>query len=244
MHERVIQEIQRRLTEKKLTPISAAKEAGLGRDSIRDILRGKSQQPSYETLRKIAAVLNCTVSDLEGVTDQAINDADRSLRKALTEYSVCQRNLCYLFRGLTGLDTDVAAIIFYGTGSPQARLEIIDQLKKKKRSKDYPQFWRSLVAEIGKVDQAYIELVRPRHPLDVPRSEDYERFADSCSIIKFAMYLFVERPFDFDGGRLEGQVTDVLSRPISTPMDENHPLRQLMSEIWPDGSMDSERHLP
>lgn len=50
-----------------LTPITLANKAGLGRDAVRDITeRGKSKNPSAETLSKIARALGCTVADLTG----------------------------------------------------------------------------------------------------------------------------------------------------------------------------------
>lgn len=50
-----------------LTPITLANKAGLGRDAVRDITeRGKSKNPSAETLGKIAKALGCAVADLTG----------------------------------------------------------------------------------------------------------------------------------------------------------------------------------
>ena len=49
-----------------LNPLSTAQKAGLGKDAVRDIVRGKSQRPSNETLQRIAKVLACTVADLTG----------------------------------------------------------------------------------------------------------------------------------------------------------------------------------
>jgi phage repressor protein C with HTH and peptisase S24 domain len=66
MATRLIREIERRMKALGLTPISTAKKAELGRDAVRDILRGKSDSPSHETLVKIARALGCTIADLTG----------------------------------------------------------------------------------------------------------------------------------------------------------------------------------
>ena len=67
MSERVISEIERRRKALGLSTIKLAQEAGLGRDAVRDITqRGKSLNPSHETLSKIAKRLGCAVADLTG----------------------------------------------------------------------------------------------------------------------------------------------------------------------------------
>lgn len=66
MNERLIREINRRMEVLGLNALSVATKAGLGKDAVRDIQRGKSVNPSHETLRKIAKVLACTVADLTG----------------------------------------------------------------------------------------------------------------------------------------------------------------------------------
>lgn len=243
MHERVIQEIRRRLKEKNLTPISAAKKAGLGRDSIRDILRGKSQQPSYGTLKKLADVLDCTVSELEGVTDGIVRDAKLGQQRALETYTRFQRTLYHLFRDFTRLDDDDAAIIFYGAGSSQARLSILDQLKKRHRPKDFSQFWRSLVLEIAKVDLAYIEIVRWKPHFEALRPEDYDRFVEYCGMIDFAAHLFANWAFRHRGGSHKELVAEILSRPLTWPLPDDHPLPRLVSELSSAASKEPDKFL-
>lgn len=49
-----------------LNPLSTSKKAKLGDDAVRDILRGKSENPSHDTLSRIAKVLGCSAADLTG----------------------------------------------------------------------------------------------------------------------------------------------------------------------------------
>jgi len=66
MSEKLIREIERRMSALNLNATSASTKAGLGRDAIRDIVRGKSLNPTHDTLRRIAKVLGCSVADLTG----------------------------------------------------------------------------------------------------------------------------------------------------------------------------------
>lgn len=59
-----------------LNPLSTAKRAKLGNDAVRDILRGKSGNPSSETLSKIARALGCAVADLTGEKPVAQSPAE------------------------------------------------------------------------------------------------------------------------------------------------------------------------
>lgn len=76
MSDRVIREIERRRKLLGLSTIKLAQDAGLGRDAVRDITqRGKSLNPSNDTLSKIAKRLGCTVADLTG--ERPVQDPTR-----------------------------------------------------------------------------------------------------------------------------------------------------------------------
>ena len=60
----LVSEIGRRMKALHLNQLSLATKAGLGKDAVRDILRGKSRSPGVDTLRPIAKALGCTVADL------------------------------------------------------------------------------------------------------------------------------------------------------------------------------------
>lgn len=81
--DRVKREIRRRMDALNLNPLSTATKAKLGRDAVRDILRGKSENPSHETLARIARVLGCSVADLTG---------ERPIRSAPTASDVVSIN--------------------------------------------------------------------------------------------------------------------------------------------------------
>jgi phage repressor protein C with HTH and peptisase S24 domain len=62
----LLREIDRRAEVLGLSDIALAKKAGLGRDAVRDIRRGKTVSPSYDVVSKLAKALGCSVADLTG----------------------------------------------------------------------------------------------------------------------------------------------------------------------------------
>lgn len=60
----VYERIKRRLVEVGMSAEAASKKAGMGRDGIRNIKRGKSHSLTGENLVKLAAVLQCAPEDL------------------------------------------------------------------------------------------------------------------------------------------------------------------------------------
>lgn len=72
----VAQKIKSKMTEQRFTVASLEREAGLKVHAVRNILLGKSKNPSADTLKAISNVLGCTVDDLlntENETSQAPN---------------------------------------------------------------------------------------------------------------------------------------------------------------------------
>ncbi len=70
----VAQKIKSKMTEQRFTVASLEREAGLKVHAVRNILLGKSKNPSADTLKAISNVLGCTVDDLlntENETSQA-----------------------------------------------------------------------------------------------------------------------------------------------------------------------------
>ena len=63
------QRIASRLSDLKLTPITAATKAELPRDTIRNLFRQEGSSPRLDTIIKIAAALETTVAYLVGETD-------------------------------------------------------------------------------------------------------------------------------------------------------------------------------
>lgn len=61
--------IEARMAELGLNPYSTAKQAGLGADYVRDLLRGKVKQPSAARLRELAIVLRSSPEYLMGIGD-------------------------------------------------------------------------------------------------------------------------------------------------------------------------------
>ena len=60
----VAQKIKSKMTEQRFTVASLEREAGLKVHAVRNILLGKSKNPSADTLKAISNVLGCTVDDL------------------------------------------------------------------------------------------------------------------------------------------------------------------------------------
>jgi len=57
-------EIERRMKLLKLNPASLSQKAGLNRWYVRDLLEGKTRDPSAKSLAKLAFALGCSVADL------------------------------------------------------------------------------------------------------------------------------------------------------------------------------------
>jgi len=64
MREKFLREVDRRSKVLKLTDITLAKKAGLGRDAIRDIRRRDSDNISFRIIEATAKALGCTVEDM------------------------------------------------------------------------------------------------------------------------------------------------------------------------------------
>lgn len=64
----VARQIERRMRALNLNPFSLAKQAGMSRTAVYDILSGKSRHPRHDTLEKICSILGCSLSDLMGET--------------------------------------------------------------------------------------------------------------------------------------------------------------------------------
>lgn len=62
--------IQERLTALGISANKASVDAGLGRDYVRDILRGKIKEPSADRLVRLASILKCQVLYLLGDVDE------------------------------------------------------------------------------------------------------------------------------------------------------------------------------
>jgi transcriptional regulator with XRE-family HTH domain len=63
-HKKLVSSIQRRMQLEGLNQKHLALRAGLNETAVRDILKGRSKDPQYSTLRAIADYLGCTVEDL------------------------------------------------------------------------------------------------------------------------------------------------------------------------------------
>ena len=65
-HAPLTREIERRMKLLNLKPIALSTKAGLNRNAVQDILDGRSKNPRYDTLEKLAKALGCTVAELTG----------------------------------------------------------------------------------------------------------------------------------------------------------------------------------
>lgn len=66
-----VERLKTRLEATGLTANAASQKAGLGRDYVRDILRGRIQEPSALRLRRLASALDCTEAYLLGQDDSS-----------------------------------------------------------------------------------------------------------------------------------------------------------------------------
>lgn len=62
--------LKHEILKSNLTIREVERRAGLNRSALSNILRGKSKNPTLHTLKSIAEVLNCSLSDLVDFPDQ------------------------------------------------------------------------------------------------------------------------------------------------------------------------------
>jgi DNA-binding Xre family transcriptional regulator len=63
--------------------------AGLNETAVRDILKGRVSHPTYETLRKVAKVLDCSVNEIVGVVP-AMGSLTHGFRESIFIHAVEQ----------------------------------------------------------------------------------------------------------------------------------------------------------
>ncbi|MBW8308652.1 MAG: helix-turn-helix domain-containing protein [Candidatus Paracaedibacteraceae bacterium] len=64
MDNQIAERLRSRIKSANLTPTDLERRAGLALASVRNILNGRSKNPTIETMRAIANTLGCTVDDL------------------------------------------------------------------------------------------------------------------------------------------------------------------------------------
>lgn len=80
--------LKRILKEKGVAVTVVAKEAGLGRMAVKDIIDRKSKNPAYANLVKIAQALDVPVHEITGGTEASIiTDEDRRILYAMSRLS-------------------------------------------------------------------------------------------------------------------------------------------------------------
>lgn len=227
MKKNLIQEIEKRMKALELTPITAAKQAGLSRDTIRDIIRGKSLNPSHETLIKVAEALRCTVEDLTGEPGLPPHNMWRGV--AVDAYAQLQAELAQLLKQITNMQAEDSKIVYYGIGNSGDRLAILDSLKRNKHPDSYNVFWKSLVAEISILDRDFAELTR-WYPADaLPRRSRVTGFANHCYAVEIVARLFRRTISAKLSSKSSELWTEVLNTPLVYPPPATHPLARLLS---------------
>ncbi len=66
-------EIRDRLEDKRLSISTLEKEAGLKKSAVSNILLDRSKKPSYETIKAIAKVFDCSPEELVGIDEKNYN---------------------------------------------------------------------------------------------------------------------------------------------------------------------------
>ena len=66
-------EIRDRLENKRLSISTLEKEAGLKKSAVSNILLDRSKKPSYETIKAIAKVFECSPEELIGIEEKEYN---------------------------------------------------------------------------------------------------------------------------------------------------------------------------
>lgn len=168
--------------------------------------------------------------------------------RALDAYGAVEQSLCSLLAHLGGMDGAVAATIFFKITASRSRSAILDKLYKRKYKTEYREFFNSLIALAGTLDQrrneivhwhlsmsiydddqgnqaARLELIPPNFwdiGATTPAIGDaeLEAFATKCDV--------VSRAFSVLRMRLEGipeiASLDIFDRALPYPLPDNHPL--------------------
>lgn len=149
-----------RLEALRLKPQRASLDAGLHKDAVRDILRGKSSAPSHATLAALAAVLKCTPEWLT-LGNTAVSD-----RRPGDDLRVGAARLAVKFEAGAGYWRDSAEPRNLGSGLVQA-------------SDEYEGFDQWLERVLGRgFDQEYpegtlVHVVEPAAISHAPRAGDH-----------------------------------------------------------------------
>ncbi len=84
----------------------------------------------------------------------------RAMRGTAVEaYQELENSLFDLFRVVTGMNIDIAAIVFFKITSTKVRNSILDKLIRKKFGSKYSLFWNSYLKELRMVDSRRNEIV-------------------------------------------------------------------------------------
>ena len=75
-------EIRDRLENKRLSISTLEKEAGLKKSAVSNILLDRSKKPSYETIKAIAKVFECSPEELIGIPEEEYNNLNTRLPEA------------------------------------------------------------------------------------------------------------------------------------------------------------------
>ena len=75
-----IEELRRRMKEAGLNQLRLARAAGLNDTYVRDVLSGRSKNPGIEGLQRLAAALNCEITDLTQGGDAELDKSQTNHR--------------------------------------------------------------------------------------------------------------------------------------------------------------------
>lgn len=226
MTNKLAQEIQRRLKKLGLTPITAAQKAGIPRDSIRDIVRGKSLHPSHSLLVKVAHVLECKPEELTG---EPASPGEGLLADVYEAYHSLEWYLCILFSRMTRLPPEDAGIIFFALGSP-TRLQVFRDLKQLHYPDLHEPYWRSLVAELAVSDASHAEMLRLSQRSSTRFSnEQLHHIRDRLVHLHTAVWLFGQDIIGWSARRPDYWKA-ALEVPLIIPPPPEHPFAKVTQE--------------
>ncbi len=79
--------------------------------------------------------------------------------EAIDAYASLEHWLCSLFAGLTKMDHDAAAIVFYRIANTRSRNAIIEDLLRRRFGTTYRAYWNSMLKFLGQLDQKRNQIV-------------------------------------------------------------------------------------
>lgn len=166
---------------------------------------------------------------------------------AINNYAALEQALCALFSRAAAIDNRAAAIIFFKVVNTRSRMGMLDKLLKHRFPEEPRTYFKSIDSTLKKIDglrnqivhwvastsidmdtqSIDLALVHPDFttvdgdPLDI---KTIQAFAKHCILYALAISAYAAK---LGGAELPPPWPEILQRPLSYPLQSDHPLAQI-----------------